>query len=469
VVEVLEDHANIFIISEKTAGGDVGEWTARVMEEGNWLQERTAAEYIRQILIALARAHACGIRHGDLRPSSLALTSKLPDAHVLLCDLGLAGAIDPDGSSICWNANPYTAPELLPEEGGGAAAAPSADLWSLGAVAHALLVGHAPSRESSSWRGRRSFIEPRREGSCWVERTALGYDFVKGLLHQAPESRPTAAAALQHPWLRGFSEVQSARGGISEEAQHTLLGYMLAVLLLPELIKPRELRQLVSGFERLDSDHDGYVSSHLVPRLLADVGAVDPLAAAAAVEIVDVNGVESLDACSVACACAVARAIEQQQQLQRPPASPLQGSSRGQRGSPRSPADVARRLLKQFFQTYADGDRQEQVSLRALRSKLRSADARNVEAKVGVRYSEVLAGLPDVLDTSALLQELVAGGGRGTPLAVSEELAVEGEMESCLAEALGITVLSELLGALLRSCGLIGGGHGKRRKMMLQS
>ncbi|CAK0868084.1 unnamed protein product [Prorocentrum cordatum] len=39
VVEVLEDASNILIISEKTAGGDVGEWTARVMEEGNWLQE----------------------------------------------------------------------------------------------------------------------------------------------------------------------------------------------------------------------------------------------------------------------------------------------------------------------------------------------------------------------------------------------------------------------------------------------
>ncbi|CAK0868083.1 unnamed protein product [Prorocentrum cordatum] len=152
------------------------------------------------------------------RPSSLALTSKLPDASVLLCDLGLADALDPDGSSICWNANPYTAPELLPEDGAGAGhAGPAADLWSLGAVAHALLVGHAPCQEAPSWRGRGSHIEPRREGSSWVERSALSYDFVRGLLKEA-DCRPTAAAALQHPWLRGFSDVQSVRSGVGGEA-----------------------------------------------------------------------------------------------------------------------------------------------------------------------------------------------------------------------------------------------------------
>lgn len=454
VMEVIEDAANIFIISEKLPGGDVGEWTARVMEEGNWLQERTVAEYIRQTLIALTRAHASGVRHGDMRPSSLVLTSKLPDAAVLLCDLGLADALDPEGSFVRWNANPYTAPELLAE---GCGATSAADLWSLGAVAHALLVGHAPSQEVTFWRGRKSYIEPRRDGSSWVERSPASYDFVKSLLQQA-DARPTAAAALQHPWLRGHSDVQSIRQGIGGEAQHSLLCYCLSILLMPEIMKPRDLRQLLGTFENMDADGDGFVSAHVVPRILAELGVADTAGAVAATEIVDLNGTESLDACGVACAYIVTRLSAN--------AAPSPASR--QTAAQKSATDVARHLVKCFFQTYAEDA--DEVETKALSTQLRSSAARDVQSKLGVRYSEMLSGFPSTVNRAALAQELVAGGGRGTPLGLLEEVA-DSEADACPTDVLGIERLTSLLGTILRSCAAEapGKGHSPSRGMMLSS
>jgi len=186
-------------------------------------------------------------------------------------------------------------------------------------------------------------------------------------------------------------------------------------------------------------------------------------AAAAAAEVVDVHGTETLDALGVACALLVAITAAPA------PASPLQGS-RGQHGAAAasSSADVARRLLRRFFQTYADAERPSEVSARDLRARLRCAAGKELEAKAGVRYSELLASLPGTLDAATLAQELASAGGRGTPLSPPEE-PMEVEMDPCWVDALGLGRLADLLGQLLRSCGVGPGGHGGRRKMILQA
>merc|ERR1719330_1659514 len=160
VLDVLEDTLKIYVVSDKCPGGDVGEWLTRVQDEGNWLQEHTVAEYIRQTLMALVHVHGSRICHRDLRPSSLALTSKLPDAKVKVCDCGLAEIFDPQ-NEIRRDLSPFAAPELLessksdrshhppsssPSSMHSSPAPGAADVWSVGAIAHQLLVGSAPPR-----------------------------------------------------------------------------------------------------------------------------------------------------------------------------------------------------------------------------------------------------------------------------------------------------------------------------------
>merc|ERR1719330_15701 len=119
----------------------------RVQEEGNWLQERVVAEYIRETLIALVHLHGNGQCHRDLRPSSLALTSKLPNAKVKLYDCGLAEIFDPL-DEVQRDFSPFGAPEVLAGRSYPGRPPPGmpSDLWSVGAIAHQLLVGSAPPR-----------------------------------------------------------------------------------------------------------------------------------------------------------------------------------------------------------------------------------------------------------------------------------------------------------------------------------
>merc|ERR1712232_219130 len=82
------------------------------LEEHHWLREQTCAAYVGQALVALAHSHASKVYHHDLRPSSILLSSKMPDALVVVADVGLAAILDPENEASRANPSPYEAPEL---------------------------------------------------------------------------------------------------------------------------------------------------------------------------------------------------------------------------------------------------------------------------------------------------------------------------------------------------------------------
>src|SRR5256714_14113839 len=98
-------------------------WLARNGE----LPLRRTVEILRDILTALAHAHAAHIAHGDLKPENVLLT----EARTLVADTGIVGAVErslPRGTpgvvagALC--AAPYVAPERrAPGSKDGAAAA----------------------------------------------------------------------------------------------------------------------------------------------------------------------------------------------------------------------------------------------------------------------------------------------------------------------------------------------------------
>jgi len=238
ITEVLEDQTNVYILSDCRPGGDVADWLQR-MDENNWVQEQTCASYVRQVVLALVYCHNMKVMHGDLNPNNMLLTSKLPDAKVLVGDFGLAALLDPEGVMVRKHASAFVAPEVMmnqePAYGG------AADLWSVGAIAHTLLLGRAPNDAlgsmNSRWRVDARRVHDDEDG--WSDRSNLSRDFVMRLLRPSGE-RPTAAKALQHPWLKSLLPI----GGVhlrdgsdtSREARHKTLCYTLAVLLVPVLV-----------------------------------------------------------------------------------------------------------------------------------------------------------------------------------------------------------------------------------------
>jgi len=409
ITDLMEDDKNYYIISDYYMGGDVQDWLER-MDEGNWLQEATCAAYVRQALLALSHSHSAQVFHRDMKPSSLLLTTKLPDAVIKVVDFGIAGILDPDNSIIQSNPSEYTVPEVMKssEQKGG-----SADMWSVGAIAHALLVGnHASVSSRKSW----SFI---KEDEGWSERSSLARDFVLRLLRPAHE-RPTAAKALHHPWIKGMMPINTINANQSNtkearELRYKMLCYALSMILLPAVVPHRDFDQLRVAFQQNDIDHDGYIPRAIGLRLLLSRCQLNE-AVVPALNIVDLGRSDTCDLAAIATADLIAREFF----AAGPTNAPLVG--------PFGATDLAPRLLKRFFEIFAEkrnGVPSAAVQLHAIRAKLRTATAKDVEAYAKINYDELLSCLPEDtgIDSNVLTAQLSASAGRGTPLGTDQELS----------------------------------------------
>src|SRR3989441_11661673 len=115
-------------------------WLARHGE----LPLRRAVEILRDVLTALAHAHADGLAHGDLKPENVLLA----DGQALVADTGILGALVPaltgDGggtatAALC--AADYLAPQ---RPAGQPAPATRDDMFAVGGVVHEMLTGRPP-------------------------------------------------------------------------------------------------------------------------------------------------------------------------------------------------------------------------------------------------------------------------------------------------------------------------------------
>jgi len=329
----------------------------------------------------------------------------MPDAYVNISDFGLSSILDPDQTILQKNRSPYTAPEILTGE--QAFVDSSSDMYSIGAITHALLVGRAPSNNVdagglfSRMRGRPTDVE-----AAWSERSSMSRDFVKKLI--APwDERLTPARALQHPWLKGAQTISSnlqdkTAVDPSKDIRHKMLCYSLAIMLVPVTLPFRDFEKLQQAFHATDKDDDGLIPRQHARQILRQrcplKEAVD-----AALAIADIHKSDVFDLCATACADLIAREFF----ANGPTHQPLQG--------PFGSTDLAPKMLKKFFEVF--GGRQQSITLTGLKARLRTATKGEVEAHCGVSYEELLEDFPDgSIDAQQLTSILSSNAGRGTPL-----------------------------------------------------
>ncbi len=149
----------------------------------------TELRRFRRIVEVVARLHAAGIAHGDLKPGNIRFSNDLV-CHVL--DLGVArqqvktrqlstlraSIVSVTGEKIAGTLE-FMAPEVM----SGAPPAAAADVYALGVILHHLLCGKPPAFGVAP-DTLNPFLPPR----CT--------DFLRQLLHLDPARRPASAAAL---------------------------------------------------------------------------------------------------------------------------------------------------------------------------------------------------------------------------------------------------------------------------------
>lgn len=173
------DSGDLFVVSEQPVGT-----TLRKLTADKQLDPRRALTIVRQVLEALAAAHAIGAIHGDIRPESIAIIPGGRTDRVTLVELGYATL----GADASVGDARYLAPECAMRRSDA-----RSDLYALGAVLYELLVESPP------------FVATDKEGL----RRLHAYAPPPPLQQRAPESRfPPAleelvlTALAKHPKAR---------------------------------------------------------------------------------------------------------------------------------------------------------------------------------------------------------------------------------------------------------------------------
>jgi len=166
------DHANICTVHDIQSTEDGRLFIVMAYYEGQTLKQRiaqgplTIAEALSiatQVADGLARAHAAGVVHRDVKPGNVIVTE---DA-VKIVDFGLAtlaGSVQLTQAGSPMGTVGYMSPEQLR----GLGATPQSDVWAVGVMLYEMLAGHPPFQgayaEALSYAIRHDTPPPLREG-----------------------------------------------------------------------------------------------------------------------------------------------------------------------------------------------------------------------------------------------------------------------------------------------------------------
>lgn len=121
-----------------------GESLGALMRRTGPLEEQSAVRIASAVLSALEASHGAGIIHRDVKPGNVLLEG--PDQHVLLMDFGLAAPMERSGTEISQSGVVLGTPAYMsPEQATGDQLLDHrSDLYSVGCLLYAMLVGNPP-------------------------------------------------------------------------------------------------------------------------------------------------------------------------------------------------------------------------------------------------------------------------------------------------------------------------------------
>mmetsp|Transcript_46971 Transcript_46971/g.68655 ORF Transcript_46971/g.68655 Transcript_46971/m.68655 type:complete len:405 (-) Transcript_46971:178-1392(-) len=206
-IDVYDTSSRVYIVLPLCKGGTLSSFLIERLESGKKVCVTECAVLISQLLSAVSHFHRHGIVHRDIKASNILLENNGRErlTSLRVSDFGLATRFDstsPDNymRTLAGTAS-FMAPEVIRRR-----YRKKADVWSSGVLFYLLLYGKLPfSGHSSSEimynvkKGNRSSLLLDALSSGMLCREARA--FVDEMLQPDPSKRPSAQAALNHPWL----------------------------------------------------------------------------------------------------------------------------------------------------------------------------------------------------------------------------------------------------------------------------
>eukprot|EP00658_Telonema_sp_P-2_P047602 TRINITY_DN36214_c0_g1_i3.p1 TRINITY_DN36214_c0_g1~~TRINITY_DN36214_c0_g1_i3.p1 ORF type:complete len:570 (-),score=43.80 TRINITY_DN36214_c0_g1_i3:124-1833(-) len=189
--EVIEENGDINMIMEYASQGSFYD----LLKKRKRFGENEARRHCAELLTAVEYIHAKNFYHRDIKLANILLSS---DGTIKLADFGL-GVFKSEGKKLIkfCGSPAYLAPEIILGQGYDGAAV---DMWCVGIVLYALLVGDLPFRADSFPALRKRILKGILDFNS-LSLSDSAQDFIGNLLSADPTARCSAAGAMGLEWL----------------------------------------------------------------------------------------------------------------------------------------------------------------------------------------------------------------------------------------------------------------------------
>ncbi|XP_048851922.1 serine/threonine-protein kinase PLK4 [Brienomyrus brachyistius] len=188
-----EDSNYVYLVLEMCHNGEMSRY---LKDRQNPFTEDEARHFMQQIVKGMLYLHTHGIMHRDLTLSNLLLTSSM---NVKIADFGLATQLKLPNEkhfTMCGTPN-YISPEVATRSAHGL----ESDVWALGCMFYAFLMGRPPFDTETVKHTLNKVVLGDYEMPAHVSREAQ--DLICALLRKDPAERPSLSAVLEHPFMTG--------------------------------------------------------------------------------------------------------------------------------------------------------------------------------------------------------------------------------------------------------------------------
>ncbi|OHS95547.1 CAMK family protein kinase [Tritrichomonas foetus] len=185
-----EDSENYYIVQEYAPNGSILDY----LNNNTRLTEAMARRFFTEILIAAEFMHKNHVFHRDLKAENILLDE---NNNIKIIDFGMSTHFNSYEALFfdrCGSLG-YAAPEVIKNKGYTA----KSDIWSIGVILYALLIGELPFKGNSDAEIIENLLYSTPAYPTHLSANSI--DLLKKLLDKNPKSRISLHSVKEHPWI----------------------------------------------------------------------------------------------------------------------------------------------------------------------------------------------------------------------------------------------------------------------------